>query len=198
MTENPGGYKNSYHTGSAQSAFTWHIPLYISGNYLLQVYIPSEWTGADTLYYQIIYQDSVIDISIPRASGWNTLLTEKIDYTAQSVSITVRGSNTGDIVADAARLAIKEPLKILDAFTPDENTLNLLFNNALDTNGHIQSGHFSISGGIQVTSVQIIPEKPTILALNCTAFSSGIEYVLKAGGLPELSLIHISEPTRPY
>ena len=185
MTENPGGYKNSYHTGSSLSAFTWHIPLYISGNYILQVYIPSEWTGADTLYYQILYTDSVIDISIPPASGWNTLLTEKIDYTAQSVSITVRGSNSGDIVADAARLTIKEPLKILDAFTPDENTLNLLFNNALDTDGNVQSRHFSISGGIQVTAVQVIPEKPTVLALNCTAFLSGIEYVLKAGGLPE-------------
>lgn len=185
MNVNPGGYKNSYHTGFPPSAFTWYIPLYISGDYRVQVYIPSEWTGADTLNYQILYMDSVIDISIPRISGWNTLLTEKIPYNANSLSITVTGSNTGEIVADAARLTIKEPLKILDAFTPDENTLNLLFNNALDADENVQSGQFSISGGVQVTDVQVTPEKPMVLALHCTPLSPGIEYNLKAGGLPE-------------
>jgi uncharacterized lipoprotein YddW (UPF0748 family) len=185
MTELSGGYKGSYHHGSSVSAFSWHIPLYVSGDYRIQVYIPSEWSGADSLYYQIMYQDSVIDCSIPRFPGWNTLLRKSIPYTVESVIITLTGSNTSEIAADAARLSIKEPLKILDAYTPDENTLNLLFNNKLDMEERIHSGHFAMSGGVHITDVQVDKQKPTILTLYCTPLSPGVEYLLKAGNLPE-------------
>jgi uncharacterized lipoprotein YddW (UPF0748 family) len=186
MSLTTGGYKNYYHTGTSGSSFKWDIPLYVSGEYTLQTFIPEEWTGADTLYYRIEYNDQAEFVSVPKleAAGWLTLLKRNFQYD-DSVRVILTGSNTGLIAADAVRLMKKVPLNILEGFTPDEQSLRLLFNNTLNSETGNDIACFSIEPPIHIYSVTVDPIHPAVLTLNTAGFESGIKYELHAFGLTE-------------
>jgi len=181
----PGGYKDYFHTGVSGSTFSWCIPLYISGDYSLQVYIPEGWRGADTLRYTVTWQDQEETVSVHRhASGtWLTLLKRSFNYD-DSVSVSIIGSNTGLIVADAVRLRQKEPLRIMDAFTPDQNNLNLLFNNPLK-DGENSALNFFITPNVSIYLLTLDDDNPSIASLETSGFNPGITYIVTAFGLTD-------------
>lgn len=185
MTPTPGGYKDYYHTGVPGSTFSWCIPLYISGDYALQVYIPEGWTGADTLRYTVTWQEQEETVSVyrHRSGVWLTLLKGFFNYD-DSVTVSVSGSNTGLIVADAIRLKQKEPLRFMDAFTPDPYHLNLLFNNPLKEDEN-SAANFSIFPDLTINSLTLDTGNPSIATLSTSGFDPGISYTVTAFGLTD-------------
>lgn len=185
MIQTPGGYKDYYHTGVPGSTFSWCIPLYISGDYSLQVYIPEDWSGADTLRYTVTWQNQEETVSVYRhkSGTWLTLLKRFFNYD-DSVTVSVSGSNTGLIVADAIRLKQKEPLRIIDAFTPDPYNLNLFFNNPLKEDEN-RAADFSIFPDLTVNAFTLDTGNPSIATLTTSGFDPGISYTVTAFGLTD-------------
>lgn len=180
MQQMTGGFKGIYHIGTEGSSFSWHIPLYISGNYLLQSYIPEEWTRKDTLYYQVEWNQESVTLSVPcELSGdWLTLLNQSFTYN-DIVTVSLLGSSSGIIVADAIRLKQKEPLNILDGFTPNDKELRLLFNYPLNRYENSLSS-FTIFPHVSILSMTIHDDNPKCVTLGCSGFVPGQLYTLTA------------------
>ncbi|MBC7186175.1 MAG: family 10 glycosylhydrolase [Calditrichaeota bacterium] len=171
--------------GSEQAAASWETSVLREGLYEIFARWPSVAGAARDVVYRVATGSAEISRAVDQGQNpdeWVFLCADTLRY-GQKVTISLHGSASGKVIADAVRLLRVGDLVVDDCLVPDSVHIELKFSRVVDTTSATRVESYALEPGGRVLAAVMVSCGASAVRLNVTPLVPGQAYRLRLLGV---------------